>query len=58
MLGMQTVCYRWLVLGRLCMDKIDREYYESFDWFWKDYDNKKENEQCQKDTNVTNVEKS
>ena len=40
------------------MDRIDREYYESFDWFWKDYDNKKENEQCQKDTNVTNVEKS
>ena len=28
------------------MDKIDKEYYESFDWFWKDYDkeNKKEKE--------------
>jgi hypothetical protein len=26
------------------MDKIDKEYYESFDWFWKEYDKEKEKE--------------
>ena len=31
-------------LIKLKEKEIDKEYYESFDWFWEDYDKEKEKE--------------
>ena len=32
------------MLDGVYKDDIDREYYESFEWFWKEYDKEKEKE--------------